>query len=282
MQVCEDKSFSNASKNLYITQQGLSKSINKLEETLQLPLFIRSSNGVQLTEYGHYLYENSLPLIKEYELLMQKLDDKVNTHKGHLRIGFSHGIQNALSPDFLHNYREKHKSVKVDVSEHSDLQCTQLIESNDLDIALMIGPIDEDRFHAFSIQKEPMCVLINEENPLSQKESIDFIDLRNERIAIINKDFNTYYNFMNKCVSSGFHPNITDPVVEIMTVHRLSRNNKCIGISAYFVVNEIGSPGCKVIPFNDTSFVWEIFLITKKGMDYNSAKKSFIKYVLER
>lgn len=222
-----------------------------------------------------------MPLIKEYDLLMQKLDEMARINQSHLRIGFSHGILNALSPEFLQNYHENHKTVELKISEHSDIQCEQLVANNELDIAFLIGPIDETKFNAISIKKEPMCALINERNPLSKKESLDFIDLKNENIAIINNNFNTYYNFTNKCLASGFTPNITSPVAEIMTVHRLSRNNKCVGISAYFVINEIGAPNSKVIPFNDTSFVWEIFLITNKNLDFKTAKKSFIKYTLD-
>lgn len=281
LQVCKDKSFTTASKNLFITQQGLSKAINKIEESLQLPLFIRSRNGVELTENGYFLYENALPLMQEYDLLIQKLDEMANKSQTSLRIGFSHGILNALSPEFMQNFRDKHETIELVISEHSDIQCEQLIANNELDIAFMIGPIDEEQFKGISIKKEPMCALINEKNPLSKLEELDFKDLLGERIAIINKEFHTYYNFTNKCLEAGFTPNITSPVAEIMTVHRLSKNNKCVGISAIFVVNEIGAPDSKVIPFKDPSFVWEIFLITNKNINYNNAKKSFIKYTMD-
>lgn len=281
IQVCKDKSFSNAAKNLYITQQGLSKAIKNLERNLQLPLFLRSNHEIKLTEYGQYLYQHSAPLIEEYNLLLQKLSDMAHNNQEKVRIGFSHGILNALSTEFLQNFRENHNNVELVVSEHSDLICEQLIIENKIDMAFLIGPIDDSKFNSVSIKKERMCALINEKNPLSKKTSLDFIDLKDESFAIINKEFRTYYNFVDKCLKAGFTPNIESPVAEIMTVHRLSRNNKCVGISAFFVVDEIGSTNAKAIPFNDTSFVWDICLITNKDKDLVTAEKTFFNYALD-
>ena len=50
IQLYKDKNITKASKNLFISQQGLSKSINKLEDELGFFLFERSSSGVIPTE----------------------------------------------------------------------------------------------------------------------------------------------------------------------------------------------------------------------------------------
>lgn len=56
--VCEEKSINKAARQLFITLQGLSKIIAKLEEELHTTLFERSVKGMQPTESGIYLYEN--------------------------------------------------------------------------------------------------------------------------------------------------------------------------------------------------------------------------------
>ena len=42
----ESNSFNSAAAKIYITPQGLAKVINKLETELDVPLFVRSVNGV--------------------------------------------------------------------------------------------------------------------------------------------------------------------------------------------------------------------------------------------
>jgi DNA-binding transcriptional LysR family regulator len=49
---CKEKSISAAAEKLYISQQGLSKSIKQLEKSLDVPLFFRTRHGIEPTEFG--------------------------------------------------------------------------------------------------------------------------------------------------------------------------------------------------------------------------------------
>ena len=54
-EVYRTQSFSKAAKNLYISQPSLSAMIKKIEAKVGAPLFDRSTNPIQLTEYGEQL-----------------------------------------------------------------------------------------------------------------------------------------------------------------------------------------------------------------------------------
>lgn len=54
--VAKTQNISKAAKELYISQPAISKSIQKLEESLGCELFRRSSRGVLLTEEGELLF----------------------------------------------------------------------------------------------------------------------------------------------------------------------------------------------------------------------------------
>ena len=51
-QVAEVRSLTKASKALHLSQPAVSKHIKLLEEELRVPLFVRSSTGVVLTDAG--------------------------------------------------------------------------------------------------------------------------------------------------------------------------------------------------------------------------------------
>ena len=55
VQLYKDCNITKASQALFIFQQGLSKSINKLEEELGFTLFQRSVSGVKPTDPAHRL-----------------------------------------------------------------------------------------------------------------------------------------------------------------------------------------------------------------------------------
>lgn len=54
--VAKEQSITKAAKKLYISQPAISKSLKKLEEEMNVSLFYRNLNGVELTEAGKILY----------------------------------------------------------------------------------------------------------------------------------------------------------------------------------------------------------------------------------
>ncbi|WP_454191220.1 LysR family transcriptional regulator [Paenibacillus sp. Marseille-Q7038] len=56
--VSQNKSFSKAAEELFLTQSAVSQAITKLEKELEISLFYRTSKGVVLTTEGKLLNEH--------------------------------------------------------------------------------------------------------------------------------------------------------------------------------------------------------------------------------
>ena len=54
--VAETLNFSQAAKQLYLSQAAVSQQIQSLEKELGFPLFVRTRHQVELTEAGRYFY----------------------------------------------------------------------------------------------------------------------------------------------------------------------------------------------------------------------------------
>lgn len=280
LQVCKHKSFSKAAKEIYITQQGLSKAIGNLEEELQYPLFYNTAKGIRITKYGEYLREQSEHIIQEFDLIIEGLNKMANINEGTLTVCFSFGVLNALSPDIISGFREAYPNIELIIKTYPDSICEEVVMNEKVDLALSIGPVNERIFNSTIIKTQYPCVLVNEENSLSKKTAIDFSDLKDEKLIILNEKFHFYHNFLNKCRESGFEPNIVFTTSEIITVHKLSHFNKGTGVSVDFMTSDISYPNVYSIPFKDQSFVWEICLITKKERFVSNLVKLFTNYIL--
>ena len=66
-------SFYAASKNLFISQQGLNKSITQLESELGVKLIERSRRGVRLTRSGEIVLARAERIVSEYDQLADEL-----------------------------------------------------------------------------------------------------------------------------------------------------------------------------------------------------------------
>ena len=71
----KDRNITVASQNLYISQQGMSKSIANLEKEVGFPLFKRSVSGVKPTAEAGELYSYFRTVMKSYAGLQKKVND---------------------------------------------------------------------------------------------------------------------------------------------------------------------------------------------------------------
>tara|TARA_R110002096_G_scaffold143328_4_gene299352 strand:+ start:146397 stop:147260 length:864 start_codon:yes stop_codon:yes gene_type:complete len=105
--------FSQAARELHITQSALSQRIKALEEDINLTLFVRMPRGVQLTEAGERLLRycqarNSL----EGELIDEITGNKQDGLGGHLRIaGYSSIVRSVLIPA-VHPLLVEHPNIQ--------------------------------------------------------------------------------------------------------------------------------------------------------------------------
>ena len=75
LQLYKDRNITVASQNLYISQQGMSKSIANFEKEVGFPLFKRSVSGVKPTAEAGELYSYFRTVMKSYAGLQKKVND---------------------------------------------------------------------------------------------------------------------------------------------------------------------------------------------------------------
>ena len=71
--VCRYMSFTKAANQLLITQQGISKIISRMEEELDVPLFVRQNMKLELTDYGKLFLNSAIGILREYNSVTEQL-----------------------------------------------------------------------------------------------------------------------------------------------------------------------------------------------------------------
>ena len=100
-EIYRQKSFSKAAQALFITQPALSIAISKLEASLGMPLFDRSTRPISLTPAGR-IYLQTIEKTRALEQdLRHQLDDIRALRTGTITIGSSHFINACILPEIL-------------------------------------------------------------------------------------------------------------------------------------------------------------------------------------
>lgn len=179
--VASTLSFSEASKQLFISQSAVSQSIKSLEKKLGQTLFIRSTKKVRLTPEGETLLrhiEPAINLIKKGE--SQLLD--TNATGGHIRIGASDTICRYFLVPYLKRLHKEFPSVHIKVTNATSIGCVELLESGQVDLIVvnLPNPYLRNITHVKKIRKFQDVFIANEafsklkDKKISLKELLDY------------------------------------------------------------------------------------------------------------
>ena len=144
--------ISHAAKELFISQPAISKSIRKLEETLQVPLFTRSSRGVTLTEDGKLLYEQVQEAFRSIDLAEETLRHRHALGISQLRIGVSTTLCRYILLPYLQRFIQEYPHVKVTIHCQSSYQTIELLENRQIDLGLIGRPAGKLACHYQPLQ----------------------------------------------------------------------------------------------------------------------------------
>lgn len=126
--VAKTLSFSEASKQLFISQSAVSQSVKALEKKLDQTLFIRSTKKVRLTPEGEILFrhvEPAMTLIQKGEA--QLLDTENGS--GQIRIGASDTICRYFLIPYLEKFHKAFPRAHIKVTNATSIRCVELLET---------------------------------------------------------------------------------------------------------------------------------------------------------
>ncbi len=192
--VARTNSITVAADNLFVTQQTISKAINKLENELGVVLMIRSHKGVQLTDVGKVFVEKASHIVREF----QELYDTTSVNSGSNLAGRVTLLQNSyvshvLGSRFLMSMRRQYPKLHVIIEERLTAEMINEVKNNQNGIALVqtvngntgMGRIEEleEWLDWEEIFRDTLVACVAANGPLAKKESVSLKELAKYPIA---------------------------------------------------------------------------------------------------
>ncbi len=137
--VASTLSFSEASKQLFISQSAVSQSIKTLERKLDQVLFIRSTKHVQLTPEGEILLRHIEPAMHFIRRGEAQLLDAASTG-GQIRIGASDTICRYFLVPYLERFHRDFPTAHIKVINQTSIKCVELLETGQVDLIVTNYP----------------------------------------------------------------------------------------------------------------------------------------------
>lgn len=234
IQIYNDKSLTKAAKNLYISEQCLSKTIKKIEEELHIVLFERSARGLKPTVDGEYLLERSSHILNDYDEMIDTLHRKAQNSSKTITIGISTVLYTERLISYICGFQDEHPEVIIEFYELGSYTCEKYMEENLIDICITLKPDNITHYRFIPFSEYDLILLVNKQNNLSKSSILNLQALKNENFIMLPTGSKIRTIISDHCMRYKFSPNITITTSNINFTYELININKGIAILPEF------------------------------------------------
>jgi DNA-binding transcriptional LysR family regulator len=209
--IAEAGNVRRAAQRLRLSQPPLSRQIHDLEDEVGTKLFLRSKQGVQLTEAGEFFLKEARQILAQSERAVQVAQAASRGHAGHLELAYSVFTVDPLFPRVIRLFRKRYPLVAVGIRELLTYQQVgELLEKRiDLGYVGIRYPELEQELDFECLRRVPFAIALPPGHPLARQRTLTVRALAHEPFVAPLRASTAFRNVLvDICRSAGFVPNI--------------------------------------------------------------------------
>ena len=241
MMVAQTGSFSQAAKELFISQSTLSQQIQQLENEVGVKLLERNTRKVTLSEYGQEFLPYAKNLIYDAEACLGSIMDVRNMATGKLVIGVTYTFSSVMV-DVLKEVIRDYPGIRLSIRTALMEELMDMLERNEIDLALSYDPGHKyDNIESTELFRSSICVIARDTHPLAQKVSISLEELSRLKLALPVSGMQARDKFDSVLAEKGIKMNIAVEVNDMQILQKLVRDTELVTVfSRNAIKNSVG------------------------------------------
>lgn len=276
IEVCNCSNITKAAMNLHISQPSLTVAIKNLERDLGVNLFYRAKQRISLTTEGKFFLDKLQPIMSNLDKLITEMVS-IGENNNVLKIGIPPMQGSFMFPQIFANFISSNPDIKLEIVEYGALKVQQLLLEEELDLTLLIEESQLNKEIDFKpISKRDFKFYVNPNHKLAKKDTIKFLDLKDEPLILFNKEFYVSRVVKDSFKAHSIEPNIVLETTQINTINRFIKEGLASSILIDGCITEkedfISIPIENIEPIT-------IGIARKKNRFINSSSKKMIKFI---
>ncbi|WP_339287178.1 LysR family transcriptional regulator [Paenibacillus sp. FSL R5-0486] len=192
-----------AAGKLHVTQSSLSKTIQRLEDDLGVPLFDRIGRKLRLNDFGRTFLQRTEKALFELEQGKREIADLSNPDQGTLQLAVTTA---STLPGILGEFRKNKPDIQFHVQMVSLENMSRLLHRGEVDFCLSSPPIEGDDIECQILYDDPIVVAVPMGHQYADRSSIQLTELKDERFVGVKQGYGVRDMVDSVCQSAGFLP----------------------------------------------------------------------------
>lgn len=141
--VRQDLNISRAAEALHVSQPGLSRQLQRLEQELEVELFVRNRKRlVRLTPAGSEIHQIAGRTLESAQSIKEAAREHGSEKQGTLTIATTHTQARYALPDVIRRFAQRYPQVQLSLRQGTPADVSHLVASGAADLSIATAPID--------------------------------------------------------------------------------------------------------------------------------------------
>lgn len=283
VKVVDCASFSEAARQLYISQPALSVAMQKLEDELGIKLLSYQSKRVRLTPEGKQFFAKAAAVISAYDDLnvsAQRLSREVT---GQVTIAAPLRLCSLYLSGVIAEFCRRYPSVDIHTINRGAHIVQQALLAEECDMALAVPPLMEGMFAASLIERSSLVLVVPQDHRLAGASSTTIAELRDEVFVSLGENHTHYHRLRQAAAAAGYVPRIVVTSAEQDFLLDLVRQGLGIYLAAKPTLSQENCRGLSTVEIADCPELsrWAIYMAYRKDRRLSPAAEAFNAFLLQ-
>ncbi len=158
-------SFTQAAKELFLSQSAVSHSMKALEEDVGCRLLDRVGKKVFLTQAGEQLLAHSEKILREMKAARDSLQQLGKWGKGRLRLGASATACQHIIPAALTEFKKRFTDCPISIEPGDNATMIEALQANRIDLAISLKPQSDEGLEFRPLFTDELQFLVSPQHP---------------------------------------------------------------------------------------------------------------------
>jgi DNA-binding transcriptional LysR family regulator len=277
-EVAKRRSFSAAADALFVTQPTISKMIKNLEEELGTSLFNRVAKKVELTDAGRAVLKPAQDIVNAFHNLSSELDDVTNLRQGKICIGMPPMAGVSYFSRIIGEFTKMYPQIVIQLMEVGSKSVEQGILDGDMDLGIILLPLNDDRFNVFEFVREEVIAIVGPAHPLRAANAVELRELSADNFIMFRKDFALHDQILTQCQRDGFSPHIACQSSQWDFIVGMVAENLGVSFLPEKVWELNSQKQVHMLKLKNTPLLWNMAVIWQKDRHLSFAARQWLTF----
>jgi LysR family transcriptional regulator, transcription activator of glutamate synthase operon len=271
--------FTRAAEELHTAQSALSHQIGQLERELGMPMFVRTSRRVSVTEAGSVIAGRARRVLAELDAAVAEIDQLRGVRRGRVRIGALFPAGGLDVPGIVARFSHAYPGIEVGLHEGIAADMLERLTTGDLDAAFCLAGAEVAHQLAIRRLSQDEVVAAFAPDRAPRTRSVTLADLGRRPLIAMRRGSAITRALEERCTATGLDLHLALESGDPFLLRSLAARGFATAILPRSIT-DLDGPPIEVRSLRP-AIVLPVVLAWRPQRDVSPAARAFVDFVLD-